>query len=540
MHIKLNNISYLHADKEKLFSNLNLSVIKSKAGLIGENGTGKTTLLRIISGDKIASRGTVIREGKIVLFPQDFSSFYNQTVSEVLLVKDKIESLDKIFNGSGNEKDFEIIGEDWNLYERIKKIFAEAKLNNINLSRGFDTLSGGEKSRLLFSSLMLNKPDFALLDEPTNHLDAVSREILYSLIKNYSGGLLIVSHDRTLLNLMDEIIELTPKGVKLYGGNYDFYKEQKEIQAQAAIETLSSVNIEYKKALKEKRKSLERQEIRMSRGKTKAIAEGVVKSTRDYLQNKSMQTFSRLKNTHTQKVDSLQERLNEAKERIEQNNKIIIDVHEQKKNYNKKILDVEGVNFNLSNSGFLWKHNISFVLNSGERLNIAGINGCGKSLLLKLITGEIKPSLGSIQLLTKNIAFLDQNINLLERDLSIFDNVKKFAGNKTPEHEIRIKLARFLFRGDDVFKKIEQLSGGEKMRAGIACLMAAESVPELLILDEPSNNLDIKSVEELTSALNQYNGALIIVSHDRTFLGELNIQRQLLLSREAEHKLMEN
>lgn len=540
MHIKLNNISYLHADKEKLFSNLNLSVIKSKAGLIGENGTGKTTLLRIISGDKIASRGTVIREGRIVLFPQDFSSFYNQTVSEVLLVKDKMESLDKIFNGSGNEKDFEIVGEDWNLHERIKKIFAEAKLNNINLSREFDTLSGGEKSRLLFSSLMLNKPDFALLDEPTNHLDAVSREILYSLIKNYSGGLLIVSHDRTLLNLMDEIIELTPKGVKLYGGNYDFYKEQKEIQAQAAIETLSSVNIEYKKALKEKRKSLERQEIRMSRGKTKAIAEGVVKSTRDYLQNKSMQTFSRLKNTHTQKVDSLQERLNEAKERIEQNNKIIIDVHEQKKNYNKKILDVEGVNFNLSNSGFLWKHNISFVLNSGERLNIAGINGCGKSLLLKLITGEIKPSLGSIQLLTKNIAFLDQNINLLERDLSIFDNVKKFAGNKTPEHEIRIKLARFLFRGDDVFKKIEQLSGGEKMRAGIACLMAAESVPELLILDEPSNNLDIKSVKELTSALNQYNGALIIVSHDRTFLGELNIQRQLLLSREAEHKLMEN
>jgi len=539
MHIKLNNISYLHADKEKLFNNLSLSISKSKAGLVGDNGTGKTTLLKIIADEKFPSEGSVIREGSVVLFPQDFSVFSQKSVAEVLQVKEKLESLEKILNGNGSEKDFEIIGEDWNLHEKIREIFSEAKLN-IELSRNFNTLSGGEKSRLLFSSLMLNKPDFALLDEPTNHLDSASREILYSLIRNYHGGLLIVSHDRELLNLMDEIIELTGKGIKIYGGNYDFYKEQKEIEAQAAIETLNSASIEYKKALKEKKKAIERQEIKMSKAKPKAIAEGVTKAARDYLQNKSMKTFSRLKNSHNQKTESLEERLKDAKEKIEQSNKIIIDVNGQEKIYKKKILEVENVNYKLSDLEILWKHNVSFALNSGERLNIAGVNGSGKSLLLKMITGELQTSHGSIHLLTKDIAFLDQNMEILDNNLNIFDNVKKFADSKTPEHELRIKLARFLFRGDDVFKKVSSLSGGEKMRAGIACLMAAKNAPKLLILDEPSNNLDIKSTEELTSALNQYADSLIIVSHDKIFLKDLNIQKQLVLSREDEYKLIIN
>lgn len=540
MHIKLHNISYLHADKEKLFNNLSLSISKTKAGLIGENGTGKTTLLKIITGKLNADEGTVIREANVVLFPQDFSSFNNKTVAEVLGVKEKLESLEKILSGTADEKDFEIIGDDWNLNENINEVFSEAKLSDIELSRNFNSLSGGEKSRLLFSSLMLNKPDFALLDEPTNHLDTASREILYSLIKKYSGGLLIVSHDRELLNLMDEIVELTRKGIKTYGGNYDFYKEQKQIEAQAALENLNSANLEYKKALKEKKKALERQEIKMSKAKPKAIAEGVTKAARDYLQNKSMKTLSRLKNTHIQKTESLEQKLNVAKEKIEQENKIIIDIKEQQKNYIKKILDVENVNYKFQDKDFLWKNNVSFSLNSRERLNIAGVNGCGKSLLLKLITGELVPCQGKIQLFNKNYAFLDQNMEILEKSLTIYDNVKKFAGSKIPEHEIRIKLARFLFRGNDVFKKIEQLSGGEKMRAGIACLMASENIPQLLILDEPSNNLDIKSVEELSSALNQYIGALIIVSHDKTFIRELNIEKQLLLSRKQEHKLIIN
>jgi ATPase subunit of ABC transporter with duplicated ATPase domains len=540
MHIKLNNISYLHADKEKLFDNLSLSISKSKAGFVGDNGTGKTTLLKIISGDNIQSEGSVIREGSIVIFPQDFSSFSQKSIAEVLQVKEKLESLEKILNGNSSEKDFEIIGEDWNLHEKIKEVFSEAKLYNIELSRKFDTLSGGEKSRLLFSSLMLNKPDFALLDEPTNHLDSASREILYSLIKNYNGGLLIVSHDRELLNLMDEIIELASKRIKIYGGNYDFYKEQKEIEAQAAVETLNFANIEYKKALKEKKKAIERQEIKMSKAKPKAIAEGVTNAARDYLQNKSMKTFSRLKNSHNQKTESHEERLKNAKEKIEQSNKIIIDVNSQEKIYHKKILEVENVNYELSDLELLWKHNVSFALNRGERLNIVGVNGSGKTLLLKMITGEVHSSTGSINVLTKDIAFLDQNMDILDNDLNIFENVKKFADGKTPEHELRIKLARFLFRGDNVFKKVSSLSGGEKMRAGIACLMAAKHAPKLLILDEPSNNLDIKSTEELTSALNQYNGALLIVSHDKIFLKDLNIRKRLVLSREDEHKLIIN
>lgn len=545
MHIKLNNISYSHADKEKLFSDLSFSVSDIKTALIGNNGTGKSTLLKIITGELKPDSGNVVSEGSVVLLPQDFSIYNNKTVAEVLSVKEKLCSLQKILAGTSTQNDYDILNDEWDLNERITEIFSEAKLTGINLERRFDTLSGGEKSRLLFASLLLNKPDFALLDEPTNHLDTESRNILYSLVKKYKRGLLIVSHDRELLNLMEEIIELNNKGIKTYGGNYEFYKEQKQVETEAALNTYDALNQQYTKSIKEKKAALEKQNKSSARGKKKMESGGIPKIAKNYLQDSSMKTLSRLKKSHMQKTDEIKNKLSEAKERLENISGIIIDMNPIDDPPRKNILKVEDLNYKFPETeNFLWKENISFSVSGSERWSIGGINGSGKSVLLKLITGELSPSSGEVNLHANNAAFLDQNMDILEDELTVFENFKKYADKnaevKIPEHELRIKLARFLFRGEDAFKKAKFLSGGEKMRAGIASILAVGNTPELLILDEPSNNLDSKSLEELTNALNQYKGTLIVVSHDKQFLDEIKIEKQILISRTENSKFIIN
>lgn len=541
MHIRLNNISYSHADKEKLFSKLSFAISDNKTALIGDNGTGKTTLLSIIFGEIQPDEGTVVREGSLAYFPQDFSIYNNKTVAEVLSVKEKLLSLEKILAGNSTDADYEILNDEWDLKERVAEIFSEAKLEGIDLERKFDTLSGGEKSRLLFASLLLYKPDFALLDEPTNHLDYESRNILYNLIKKYKRGLLVVSHDKELLYLMEGIIELSSKGIKTYGGNFDFYKEQKRIETDAAQNTFEALNRQYIKSIKEKCATLEKQAKRSATGKKKLESGSIPRIAKKKLQDNSMKTLSRLKNSHSQKTEEIKNKLSQAKEKLENANSIIIDTASSHIPAKKKILDVTDLNFEFPMSeNYLWKENINFSISGNERWSISGINGSGKTVLLKLITGELKPSKGIINLYSSNIAFLDQNVDILERELTVYENLKRYSDKnsvtKIPEHELRIKLARFLFRGEDAFKKAKYLSGGEKMRAGIACILASGNVPELLILDEPSNNLDLKSLEELTSAINQYNGALLIVSHDKQFLNELKIEKELIISRTEKPK----
>ncbi len=392
MHIRLNNISYSHADKEKLFSKLSFAISDNKTALIGDNGTGKTTLLRIISGEIQPDEGTVVREGSLAYFPQDFSIYNNKTVAEVLSVKEKLLSLEKILAGNSTEADYEILNDEWDLKERIAEIFSEAKLEGIDLERKFDTLSGGEKSRLLFASLLLNKPDFALLDEPTNHLDYESRNILYNLIKKYKRGLLVVSHDRELLNLMKEIIELSSKGIKTYGGNFEFYKEQKRIETEAAQNTYDALNLQYTKSVKEKYAALEKQAKRSAAGKKKLESGSIPRIAKKKLQDNSLKTLSRLKNSHSQKTDGIKSKLTEAKEKLENANSIIIDTASSHIPAKKKILDVTDLNFGFPMSeNYLWKENINFSISGNERWSISGINGSGKTVLLKLITGELKP-----------------------------------------------------------------------------------------------------------------------------------------------------
>jgi len=228
------DLSYSIGSRQ-LFNNLTISFGKEKTGLIGRNGTGKSTLIKLLMGFLKPDAGSVYRNCKIGYLPQDFITYSYQSIADVLGIKRKLCSLERIESGDGSVHDYDIVGDDWDVVSRTEALFAKLGLSHLNLHRKMGSLSGGETTRVVFASLFLSRPDFLILDEPTNNLDRDSRQALYDLITEFKGGILVVSHDRKLLSLMDQIVELTSLGVKTYGGNYEQYVAQKESEQQAQI-----------------------------------------------------------------------------------------------------------------------------------------------------------------------------------------------------------------------------------------------------------------------------------------------------------------
>ena len=231
------------------------------------------------------------------------------------------------------------------------------------------------------------------------------------------------------------------------------------------------------------------------------------------------------------RIEKLQNQITESKSKLTENHRIQIDLEDSEIPNSKMVLSAVNVNYQFENGDWLWKTNLDFEVFGPKRISVSGKNGSGKSLLCKLITGELKPSQGEISIGIQKISVLDQNVSFLRNELSILENITLFSGSKLPEHELRIRLGRFLFYKDSVFKKCGVLSGGERMRTGMACLLASGNAPELLILDEPTNNLDFNSIEELTTALSNFKGSLLVISHDQDFLRELGIERVINLDK---------
>ena len=236
--IILQNLKFHTPDNHDIFRDLTTTFSCCKIGIVGKNGSGKTTLLKLISGELIYNAGSINVSGTFTTCPQDFTSLLNATVAEVLGIKEKLQALENIASGSTDERDFAVLNEDWLIKERLQQKLASLGLGNIDLTRPLSSLSGGEITRLFLARVFFTESDFILLDEPTNNLDLMSKQLLYGVIKNWTKGLLVVSHDREFLELMDQIVELTSHGIKTYGGNYSFYCEQKNIMQEAGARAL--------------------------------------------------------------------------------------------------------------------------------------------------------------------------------------------------------------------------------------------------------------------------------------------------------------
>ena len=529
MSIIIKDLSYTHTDKEVLFSNLNLIINSGeKTALTGNNGCGKSTLMRILAGEASPGAGSVHCSGHLYYVPQHFGQYDGRTVAQVLGIDRKLTALHAILNGDAAEEHFARLDDDWNIEERTQAVLHAWHLNGISLLRPLEGLSGGEKTRLFLAGMELKEPDTLLLDEPTNHLDTAGRKRLYDFVHRTSATVLVISHDRTLLNLLPAICELSRNGLACYGGNYDFYKEQKEVHRNALQQQLEEKEKALRLARKTAREMEERKARQNTRGEKASIKKGIPRILLGGLKNHAENNSSKLSNVHAEKTDKIQQEITNLKGSLPQTNKLKTDFNASALHIGKILVTAQNINFHYPDSNTnLWTVPLSIQLRSGNRFCIKGDNGSGKTTLLRLITGELTPTGGTIERADFTYVYLDQEYSLIQNEYTVSEQAEAFNLRHLPEHETKTILNRYLFPQDVWNKPCSKLSGGEKMRLAFCCLMIADNTPDLFILDEPTNNLDIESIEIITATIRNYQGTVLAVSHDRDFLKETGIEQEI-------------
>lgn len=522
--ILINQLSYSTNDKP-IFSSLSLALGAEKTGLIGRNGIGKSTLFKLMTGELLPDSGSIQITDSIGYCPQQTVSNVGTTIAEFLEIQQKLSALARIQHGSINEEDFQIIGDDWLIEEQVRQQLAAFNLAHLKFDQALCTLSGGEQTRLYLAKVFLADPSFMLLDEPTNNLDAKSRQFLYKAIMDWKKGLIVISHDRVLLNLMDQIIELTSVNLNIYGGNYDHYQEQKSIMKNAAERELLDAKKSMNKTKRSIQSSRERLEQKQSYGRNQFNTGKVDKMTADSEQWRSEKTQSRLLTQNEMLLKNAEHQLTAAKSKIEITQEIHIALPKTLVPNGKIIVSIDNLRFSYPNSlPILDKFNLQIV--GPERIALVGNNGSGKTTLIKLILGKLQADQGKIYIGTNRISYLDQNTNTLDPALSIIDNFLRLNPD-VKLTDAHAALAKFLFRNAAARKFVRDLSGGEKIRAELVCALMSKNPPQLLILDEPTNHLDLESIENMESALKNYQGAMIVISHDPSFLLNIGVKKSI-------------
>lgn len=525
----LRNVSYIHPDKELLFDNINLTVNnRDKVALIGNNGSGKSTLLKIISNELKATGGEVMSATSPYYVPQIFGQFNHLSIGQALYVEKKLYALKEILEGRATEELMDLLADDWTIDERCREALDRWQLKDLNLEQQMNTLSGGQRTKVFLAGISIHQPDFVLLDEPSNHLDAVSRRLLYEFIESTSSTLLIVSHDRTLLNLLNTVCELSEQGIVVYGGNYDFYIDQKNQATIALNQDIKSKEKALRKAKERERETIERQQKLDARGKKKQEKAGIARIMMNTLRNNAEKSTSKIKSMHTEKIGGIAQELHTLRSTIPDIDKIKLGFEDSLLHSGKILFTAVDINF-VYEEDKLWRENLNFQITSGERVSLNGSNGSGKTTLIHIILGRLSPSIGTIWRAPNKAMYIDQDYSLIQNELKVYEQAQKYNGAALEEHEVKVRLSRFLFTKDDWAKPCSALSGGERMRLILCCLNLGGSSPDVIILDEPTNNLDIQNIEILTNAIKNYKGTLIVVSHDDLFLEEINIERNIEL-----------
>jgi ATPase subunit of ABC transporter with duplicated ATPase domains len=526
--VTLKHLSYATPDNSPLFAGLDLAFGPHRTGLIGRNGTGKSTLLKLITGELSPSHGTVSVEGALCVLRQSVQVDDAQTLADGLGVAEHLDRLARLEAGHGSIED--AVAADWTLPDRVDAALTRMGLSSFAPDRLLRTLSGGQRTRLALAGLILTQPDMILLDEPTNNLDADGRAAVAELLRQWRGGAIVVSHDRELLAEMDAIVELTTLGAKTYGGNWDHYSERKALELAAAERGL--VTAERKiEAINHKMQDVAERKARKdaagarkrARGDMPKILLGARKDNAEKTGGENARLADRLRGGAT-------DALSEARSQVEILMPLSVRLAPTGLASGKTIVQCERLTGGPV-PGVPIIQNLSFTMIGPERVAISGPNGSGKTTLLRLLAGSLRPESGTARILGR-YALLDQTVSLLDPNLTIRDNFRAL-NPEADENSGRAALARFMFRADAALQIVGSLSGGEMLRAGLAVTIGGVRPPELLILDEPTNHLDIFAIEAVEAGLRAYDGALLVISHDREFLAHVGIQREIALNLDA-------
>ena len=521
--ITLDRIGAATPEGRVLFENLTLAIGRERIGLVGRNGSGKSTLLRVIAGETELHSGSINRSASMASLEQRWPD-ETITLAEAMEVARGLAVLARLERGEGSAED--MAAADWTLEHRIAETLAEVGLPGMPLTRQLATLSGGERTRIAIARLLLRQPDFLLLDEPTNNLDAEGREAIAGLLANWRGGAVIASHDRALLEHVDRIVELTPIGVTVFSGGWSAFAEQREARLMAAAAAVEEAKDDLREASATIQEQRERKDRKDARGRAKRAKNDAPKILLDAMKQRSETTGAR--NTHIAERQMVEatEALEAARKRVEILTPLSVTAPSVGLPGQKQVLQFEDVV--MARGARRLFGPLSFKVVGPERIHIVGANGSGKTTLLRLITGEAEPVSGSIRRLDGRIVLLDQHADAQDEGESLLANMHD-ANPELDDNGAYAALARFAFRNKAAQQVVGTLSGGERLRAALACLLAAKAPPQLLLLDEPTNHLDIWSIEVIEDALREYDGALMVVSHDPAFIDAIGCTREIRL-----------
>ncbi|MGW0561380.1 ABC-F family ATP-binding cassette domain-containing protein [Streptomyces sp. NPDC003016] len=524
-HITCSALSFGWPDGSPVFDDFQLAVGPGRTGLIGLNGSGKSTLLRLAAGELSPTSGKIRVAGEVGYLPQNLVLDTALRVDEALGIAGARAALHAIEAGEATGENFTAVGDDWDVEERARATLDQLGLVRIGLDRTIGEVSGGESVLLRLAALLLRRPAVLLLDEPTNNLDRRARERLYAAVEGWSGVMVVVSHDRELLERVDQIAELREGEVRWYGGNFSAYEEALAVEQEAAERMVRVAEADVHRQKKELAEAQVKLARRKRYGQKMYDSKREPKIVMNARRRAAQESAGKHRIMHAEKLAEAKERLSGAVEAVRDDDEINVVLPHTTVHPGRRVLTLRDLHLRYGA-----RIGGEFEVRGPERIALTGRNGAGKTTLLRTVTGELEPASGEA-VAHVPLRFLPQRLDVLDDGLTVAENVAEFAPSAT-HNAIRARLARFLFKGARADQRAGTLSGGERFRATLAALLLAEPAPQLLLLDEPTNNLDMASVRRLVQALESYEGALVVASHDEPFLESIGITRRLELGPE--------
>ncbi|MCF2706380.1 ABC-F family ATP-binding cassette domain-containing protein [Arcanobacterium haemolyticum] len=532
--VVLSHLSYSWPDGTSVLRDVTAHLPHGKTGVIGDNGTGKSTLLRLIAGELVPTSGSITCDDTALYLPQHIAWLRTNTAADLLGVRGALDALRRIESGSIDPADFDAVGDNWDIESRIDEALAPLEMSSAILDRPVSTLSGGEATLLAITGLTLRHSSTLLLDEPTNNLDRSARARLIALLDTRNGSLVVVSHDRELLNHMDAIAELRAADLTLFGGNYDEWEVAIESEQEAALQAARSAKQAWKNEKRQRIEAETKLARRLSSGKKAQREGGIPRIIAGNLARKAQNSASEYRAVAQDRMAQAHKRLNEAEARLREDDHIAVELPDPGLPGGRKIFTISAER--------------PVVAQGPERIAVVGANGAGKTTLLNALyesarqgravsPGKYARHLPEVQTHVRRVKYLRQRGDDLDEGLNAMANVAKVSARS--DGDIRNGLARLLIRGTIAELPVSALSGGERFRVALASILLSEPAAELLILDEPTNNLDMRSVDHLAQALDAYKGAILVVSHDSNFLRRIGVTTTIEVSAEGVSSLPE-